>query len=508
MKRKLQISVLGVVLTAIFCLLLTNVAFAAKVPTANKKMTITAGQSKTIKIHGKNLVAKSFTSSNQKIATVNKKGNVKARKEGTCRIKILVQYKKTTSSAKISTKKMECVVHVQKADKDSGSLSTEPSESTISKKEFTKQMADFSIRTFQSTAADAIKNDQNILLSPQSIMMALSMTANGATGDTLSELEKVLYGGNDIKDFNPYLCEYNRQLETSKDVKFYNANSIWMKDSHTAKEDFLQTNQTYYDAMIYPSSFDKTTVDTINQWVKTNTDGMIDHLVDKIPDIAVMYLINAIAFEGNWKDTYNKSAIRENEIFTDSRGNEQKATMLYSKEGEYIKSEDATGFVKPYKGGKYAFMALLPDKNISMADYVAHLSGEKFIDLYENRKTKIVDTRIPEFSYTYSQELKNVLTAMGIQKAFNSDAADFSKMAVLKEGERLYINEVLHKTFIELNRNGTRAAAVTSVEMVAKSSAHPTEKIPEVYLDRPFVYGIINTDTGLPIFIGIVNQIP
>lgn len=373
---------------------------------------------------------------------------------------------------------------------------------------FTKASADFSMELFKQSASGSIQEGENVLISPESVLNALAMTANGANGTTRSDMEHVICGDMTIQEFNPYMYTYNHQLTQSEDVAFHMANSIWIKDNANdiqVKQDFLQTDRNYYNADAYLADFDETTVQDINQWVDTNTNGMIDSLLNEIPEDVVMYLINALAFEGQWETSYEEHQIEEDGIFTDYAGTEQTVAMLNSTESQYIYDEHATGFIKNYEGGNYAFLALLPDEGVSLEDYVSSLTGDTYMDMYRNREYRDVIVKLPEFTYDYSTELSEPLSAMGMGSAFQ-EGADFSNMADTDTG-LLYINRVIHKTYIQVDRNGTKAAAVTAVEMTDECAMIEPETPPVVNLDRPFVYAVIDTNTGLPIFIGAVNTI-
>ncbi len=370
---------------------------------------------------------------------------------------------------------------------------------------FVSYAADFSIELFKTSALDKIESDKNILVSPQSVLSALSMTANGANGDLLSDMENVLCEGVHLDEHNKYMRTYNNDLEEAASVDFNVANSVWIKDSEDiqVEELFLQNCVDYYDANIYMSMFDEKTVSDINSWVKEETDGMIPSIINEIPDSAVMYLINAISFEGEWHEAYEEYQILEDSEFTSSEGQLQNVTMLSSTENIFICDESSIGFIKPYKDGEYAFMAILPDEDIAVEDYVSEMTGEKFLELYSNRAYMDVVVKLPEFSYEYSDELSECLSNMGMSQAF-SETADFSNMATT--GNSLYISKVLHKTFIQVDRLGTKAAAATTVEMVSESCEEVCE-VEYVILDRPFIYSIIDTNTGLPIFIGVLNSV-
>lgn len=384
-------------------------------------------------------------------------------------------------------------------------MNTEPVTNRELDDTFRLAAADFSFALFQQSSAEDVIAGKNILISPESVLSALAMTANGANGQTLSEMEEVLCGGMEIQSFNEYMYTYHNRLTATKDVTFHLANSIWIKDEPElqVKEDFLQTDRNYYNADIFQANFDTDTVADINQWVDANTNGMIPQLLTEIPEGAELYLINALAFEGEWENSYEEKQVNEAGIFTDYLGNEETVTMLRSTETQYIAGEHVTGFVKNYKGGDYAFLALLPEEGIRVEDYIASLNGEDFLALYDNRMYQDVLVQIPEFTYDYDTELKESLSAMGMEEAFEP-GADFSNMAETS----LYISRVLHKTHIQVDRAGTKAAAVTAVEMQKASDAEmDVTEPPRVYLNRPFVYAIVDTETGLPVFLGAVNTI-
>ena len=233
---------------------------------------------------------------------------------------------------------------------------------------------------------------------------------------------------------------------------------------------------------------------------------MIDKIIDELSPEAVACLINAITFEGKWTEQYDESQVDDKGIFTNAKGEEQKAVMLLGTEDYYLSDSKTDGFIKYYEGGKFAFMAMLPHKDISVSDYIEELNGGDILSLYNNRERAIVYTKIPEFTYDYSSTLNAPLYEMGIKDAFSKELADFSNMAQM-EDFNIFISEILHKTHIELDRNGTRAAAVTAVIMECAAAAVPSYDIKEVYLDRPFVYAIIDRETGIPVFLGALNEL-
>jgi serine protease inhibitor len=366
---------------------------------------------------------------------------------------------------------------------------------------FIKQTANFSVNLFQKSA----KNNENSLISPISVMMALSMTANGADSTTKEEMEQVLAAGSSVDDWNEYLYSYRNQLSSDEDSKLSMANSIWFRDDKDrlkVEPDFLKKNATYYRAEAYEAPFDQTTVDDINQWVKEHTDGMIDNMVDRINKESIMYLLNAVVFDAKWEKPYTKNDVNSSE-FTTWDGTIRSVDMMSSDESMYLDDGDATGFIKNYKGGQYSFVALLPNEGTNVNEYLESLTGEHLLSIIENAQSSTVATRIPKFSYNYTINMNDALIELGLQTAFDSDTADFSKLGSSSNGN-IYIGEVLHKSYISVDELGTKAGAVTKVEMMETTSIGSGY---EVFLNRPFVYAIIDNNTKLPIFLGTVMDI-
>ena len=365
---------------------------------------------------------------------------------------------------------------------------------------FISGMADFSIELFKKT----VKDDGNALVSPLSVMLALAMTTNGASGTTLAQMETVL--GKDIKidALNEYLYTYVKNLPSGKDYQLNIANSIWFRDEAdrlTVEQDFLQKNADYYSAAAYKAAFDDQTLADINGWVKTKTEGMIEKILDQISADNVMFLINAIVFDARWMTVYSLENVTKGE-FTAFDGSKKTVDMMRSEELVYLEDASATGFLKPYVDGRYAFAALLPNENIDINDYVASLTGENFMNLLGETQDTAVTATLPKFSYDYKIAMNDALKAMGMTDAFDSGLADLSRLGKSTRGN-LYINEVLHKTFIQVDELGTKAGAVTKVEV--NDESYTETKI--VNLDRPFVYAIIDNATHLPVFIGTVLTI-
>ena len=364
--------------------------------------------------------------------------------------------------------------------------------------EGSSEAIDFFLRLFAESNLDG----QNTLVSPLSVMCALAMTANGADGETRAQMESVL--GMSIEELNLFLYSYLNNLPNGDKYKLNVANSIWFTDdeSFTVNQDFLQTNADYYGASLYKTPFEEQTVKDINTWVNDKTDEMIPEILSNLSSDAIMYLINALAFEAEWSKAYEDSQIRGG-IFTKEDGTEQEADMMYSSEGEYLENENTTGFLKYYAEGKYAFVALLPKEGIKLSDYVQSLNSASLQALLANKETVKVNAAIPKFEAEYEGEMSSVLKTMGMTHAFNGQMADFSKLGAYS-GHNIYISQVIHKTYIQVGEKGTRAGAATVVQINKTSLERPDES-KQVYLDRPFVYMILDCENNLPFFIGTMT---
>ena len=361
-------------------------------------------------------------------------------------------------------------------------------------------VTDFAIRLFKASN----ENGKNTLISPLSVLCALAMTANGAEEETLAQMEEVL--GMTTDELNLYLYSYMKNLPQGDKYKLSLANSIWFTEDErfTVNQDFLQTNADYYGADIYKAPFDKQTLKDINNWVKQNTDGMIPEILDQIPPEAIMYLVNALAFEAEWSEIYEKHQVKDGE-FTKEDGTKQDVKFMYGSEGTYFEDEKATGFMKRYKGGKYAFVAMLPNEGVSVSEYIASLDGESLNALLANPQYGTVHTSIPKFETEYKVEMSEILQDMGMTEAFDMYNADFEGLGT-STGGNIYISRVLHKTFISVGEKGTKAGAATIVEKKDGAAAEPTEP-KEVYLDRPFVYMLVDCENNIPFFIGTMMDV-
>ena len=368
---------------------------------------------------------------------------------------------------------------------------------------FTEAGWDWSVRLFSNTFQEE-KENKNVLTSPLSVMTALAMTANGAEGNTLKEMESAL-GGLSIQDLNAYLHTYLENLPSSEKASLNFANGIWFKDQadFQVEDNFLQTNVNYYEAAIRKAPFDESTLREINQWTDLQTDHMIPQLLSRLNEADLMVLVNALCFDAKWTQPFQEEYCRK-DVFTNLKGEEEEAVYMQGSGDGFFENEEAVGFWKNYDGSGYRFAAVLPKEGKSFEDFVQSLTGEKLAELFDGaREDLAVYIKLPKFSYDYSRSLTDVLEKLGMEEALGKGkaAANFAGISQTP----LFISDVIHKTRIDVDTEGTRAAAATAV--VITYGGMP-EEWKEVALDRPFLYMILDSKNNLPLFVGTVTGFP
>jgi serpin B len=344
---------------------------------------------------------------------------------------------------------------------------------------------------------------KNIMVSPLSISLALSMTYNGADTETKAAMENALQleglTVDEINTNNKYLSE--ALINVDSKLEFSIANSIWYRNEFSVLPDFINTNKDFYNAEVSALDFSRpASKGIINKWVADNTNNKITKIVENISSDVVMYLINAIYFKGIWKYQFDKSKnITKPFYYTDGSKNNVEM-MQQEADLKTLWNEDFYLVELPYGQGNFVMDLFLPgdDKNIS--DIIEELKPENW-EAWTNSLTKAHRTTIilPPFKFEYEKSLNEILISMGMGIAFDSNNADFSK---INANNQLFISEVKHKTFIELNEEGTEAAAATSVS-VGVTSIGPGG---EIIFDKPFMFAIREISTGAILFIGVVEN--
>ncbi len=254
------------------------------------------------------------------------------------------------------------------------------------------KISDFGLRLLSASR----KEGENTLLSPLSIISAMGMVSNGASGETLEEMEDCF--DLNTSALNTYLYHY----KSSGHEGLHIANAMWLKDEKEIKmkDVFLKKVKTYFNAALYQAPFDSSTKDDINAWVNDNTKGMVPKIINEIPRDAIVYLVNAIAFDKEWEDQYEDSDIHS-DYFTTELGERKKVDFMYSTENHYIQNGSSKGVIKYYKGGRYAFVGILPNEGMTLRQYIERLNGESLHKMIDEADGVEVYTTIPVFEIDY-----------------------------------------------------------------------------------------------------------
>jgi serpin B len=337
---------------------------------------------------------------------------------------------------------------------------------------------------------------KNIFISPTSLAMALSMTYNGASGETKEAMAKALeLQGMSLEEVNQASAALMEKLKSlGRDIHLDMANSLWAGEGEEFNADFLKRNDEFYGADLRHLDFnDPEAPSVINAWVEEKTQGKIEELVDEIPKGVILYLINAVYFKGIWTVKFDEEYTRERD-FTLLDGSKKKVSMMMneSKEFEYLTSEsfDAAGL--PYGDGEVSIYMFLPHRESSFEGFYAELSDGNWDDWMSQFQKSELTVFMPRFELEYEVILNDALAALGMRVAFDAGRADFSRMC----SGKVWIDEVKHKTHLEVNEEGTEAAAATSVSKRKGGMS--------IYVDRPFFCAIRDNETGAILFMGSV----
>lgn len=348
--------------------------------------------------------------------------------------------------------------------------------------------------------------NSNVLLSPLSAGMALGMTLNGAAGPTLDSIRLALRLGNaSVADINAgYRSLLNLLAGLDGTSQFAIANSIWADTGFPFLSTFLDAGRTNFDAEVQSLDLQApATVATINDWVSRKTNGKIPTIVDHIASDEVMFLINAIYFKGAWRLAFDPAQTHAAPFHASDGTTQSVATMaLQPARHGLAGNADAELIELLYGDGAFAMTIVLPGAGHTIADLVNGLDAARFAGWVADLHDTEFGLTLPKFRFEYNRELKDDLSALGMRVAFDGAQADFSRMANLPQGERLFLTRVTQKTFIDVNEEGTEAAAATSVG-VGVTSVPPT-----IAVDRPFLFVLRERLSGTIFFIGQVNRIP
>ncbi len=363
----------------------------------------------------------------------------------------------------------------------------------------------FGLALFQKIADRAGIND-NTMISPLSVSLALSMAYNGAAGNTKAEMEKSmkLFGMTTDQINNAHQALMEALQSADPDVKLRIANAIYYDRMLKVREDFVTVNKKSYDAAVTALDFSSAaSLGIINGWVSKKTEGKIPTIIDQIDADLRMILLNAVYFNGIWKSKFGDKDTHALPFRLGDGSTREVATMSQETALEYMNNSLFSAVNLPYGKGQYQMTVILPNTGKSTADVIAKLDHEKWMEWMKSfRVENKVVVKMPRFKFDWKMTLNEVLVSMGMTTAFKPFVADFSG---INDGRDLYIGYVIHKSYIDVNENGTEAAAVTAVGMFTTSMpADPPQKI-YFTVDRPFLFAITEKTTGAILFLGEVN---
>ena len=359
---------------------------------------------------------------------------------------------------------------------------------------------------------DAISSSeagQNVMISPLSISIAMAMVINGASGENLEEMKEVL-GFNDmtLDAVNSQFYELIQSLVwADKDMVLSIADSVWMDAAFESrvKEDFLSALENSYGAQPYILDFSlESAPDTINNWVSEHTNGKIEKIVGEIGPYVVMYLINAIYFKAAWTIEFDKNRTYD-DIFTTSEGTEKEVKMMtfYDlQEFAYKNTGDYRVIRLPYGRKKFSFYGILPDEKYNIDEFITSMKNNDVKEYLKDLVSTELPVYIPRFKFEYEKSLVDVFKSFGMEKAFTPGG--FLNLA--EGGEDISISEIKHKTFIEVNEDGTEAAGATTVEVEETADEVSDVEPPSFRADRPFVFIIRDDRSGTILFMGKVED--
>jgi serpin B len=353
---------------------------------------------------------------------------------------------------------------------------------------------DFGIDIFKLLARS---EEENFTISPLSISLALAMTYNGAEGETKIAMEAALrVSGFSKEEINQsYQSLIKALLEADPKVTIEIAQSIWYRMGFNVLNDFKTVNETYYDAEVNELDFSRSDAkDVINGWIEEKTHGKIKDMIKSVNPSHVMFLVNAIYFNGEWRSKFDKKDTQKMEFLKED-GSSIQVDMMQKKDSiNYLSNDIFSAIEMPYGRGNYNMVVMLPDEGKKCTDIIEALTPENWTSWMGSFAMKEeVSIWLPKFKDEYEVKLNDVLTAMGMGITFTPDA-DFS--GINGDGE-IYIDYVQHNTFIDVNEKGTEAAAATvvAIKEFAMQGA-------EFHVNRPFIFAITEKETGAILFIG------
>ncbi len=377
-----------------------------------------------------------------------------------------------------------------------------PRTLTTAEKNLVSSTNDFSFALFRQLSA--ANKDSNVFVSPLSASMALGMTLNGAAGTTYDQMKSALgYGASTDADINASyksLIALLRGLDATTDVRI--ANSIWYRNGFPFTQSFLDAGKTWFDAQISALDFANSpaSTKTINDWVSSATNGKIPSIVDKIEPQNVMFLINAIYFKGAWRDKFDPAETRDT-AFYGVAGSQPTRMMHRHGSVSLMSTTDFMAADLPYGNGAYTMTVIVPQQGKSLDVIAASLRTDTWTSWTTQFHDVTTSVWIPKLKLEWTRDLNDDLKVLGMRDAFIAGGADFTRMST-SAGTQLYIEKVKQKTFVDINEEGTEAAAVTSVGVGVTSLP------PSLRADKPYIFVIRERLSGTVIFMGKIVRMP
>ncbi len=358
---------------------------------------------------------------------------------------------------------------------------------------------EFGFRLFQEI--NNTGNETNLCISPMSVSLALAMVYNGANGATKTAMENTLgFSGMSTEQINisqGMLLDYFQELDSAVQLEI--ANSIWYRNSFSVKDEFVKVNEEYYDAEVTGLEFNNQAPKIINNWVNEKTQGLIPEIITDIPPLLRMILINAIYFKGSWTHPFDEDDTQEEQFYLTEDSVTLCPMMFLDRRFSYHANEIFQVIDVPYGQKDYSMTVFLPVPEISVDSLIGLIDRNSWNNWTKRLANAEGMLYLPRFKFAYSATLNPYLSALGMDICFSTQNADFSGIS----DEYLYINEVIHKAFIETNEEGTEAAAVTSVGMKTLSITPLSPKF-TMRVDRPFLFAIRERQSGAILFLGKV----
>ena len=364
-------------------------------------------------------------------------------------------------------------------------------------------VSDFGYRLFQKNTQGAM----NPVLSPVSAYIALTMAGNGAKEATKDEFCQLLGENGEMTALSDDMM--NRFPTDTENFKLSLANSAWLDDEFTPDEEWLSTISSLYDAQAYHADLSTTeAMNSMNEWVSDNTQGLIKQMLDKpLEEETRLVLFNTLYFNGTWQSPFMNEMTYE-QPFTTEAGESINVSMMHQNDCyyDYLNNDYAEGIILPYADGNLSLVALKPKDGMTVRELSNVLTSDMISDLIANKlENTYMYIALPKFEITFDKVLNDSLIELGLESAFDKEKANLTGLGTSEHGGNLYISLVRQKANIRLDEDGTEAAAATEIAKAEATSLMADEPL-NMTFDHTFLYMIMDMDTEIPLFIGIIDN--